>query len=275
MSHSRYPLLARRWLRSFVRKRRHRDAFQEIETIALFVGYRRSGHSLVGALLDAHPDAAMAHGLDVLLHVRYGFSRDQIFTLMLENSRARAEDGRVVTGYSYAVPGQWQGRNRRLRVLGSTRGGATARTLRDQPEAAERADQVLGLPVRWIHVVRNPYDNISTLALRGRRKDLDEAIREYFRLVAGVARLRDRVGAERILDIRHEDLLASPEATLRRLAGGLGLEAPEDWLRDCRAILFDAPRRTREDAPWTPERIEQVAKAAERHPVLADYRFDT
>lgn len=274
MSRLRYPRLVKRYLTSAWGQRRHRAAFETITCAALFVGYRRSGHSLVGALLDAHPDVAMAHGLDVLHHVRYGFSARQIFTLILENHRRRAADGRVVTGYSYAVPDAWQGRTRQLRVIGSTRGGATARTLREQPELAERVEATLGVPVRWVHVLRNPFDNISTLALRGRRRDLDSAEADYFRLVEGVARLRERVPPEHVLDVRHEDLVADPHGVLRALAEGLGLAAPEDWLSACAAILFDAPRRTRDQAPWTAERVEQVEKRVARYPFLSGYSFE-
>jgi hypothetical protein len=159
-------------------------------------------------------------------------------------------------------------------VIGSTRGGATARTQRERPGLAARVGEVVGLPVRWIHVARNPFDNIATLALRGRRKDLDSAIADYFRLVEGVARLRAEVGPEAVLDVRHEDLVADPAATLRRLAAWLGLEAPEGWVRACAGVVFAAPRRTRHEAPWTPEQVERVAKEIERFPFLSGYRFD-
>jgi hypothetical protein len=275
MSRHRYLRLAARFATSAWQARGNRAELASLEKMVLFVGYRRSGHSLVGALLDAHPDVAMAHGLDVLHHLRYGFGREQILALILANARERAAQGRVVTGYSYAVPGQWQGRHRRLRVIGSTRGGATARALRDRPELAERLGETMGLPVRWLHVVRNPFDNVSTLALRGRRTDLESAIEDYFGLLEGAARLRARVGAEAVLDLRHEDLVAAPASALRRLCAWLDLEAPEDWVRDCAAIVFDAPHRTRHDAPWTPALVERVAKQIARHPFLAGYRFES
>jgi len=265
----------KRWLASRRDASRRRDEIAQVESVALFVGYRRSGHSLVGGLLDAHPDVAMAHGLDVLHHVRYRFSREQIASLILANARERAAQGRVVTGYSYAVPGQWQGRFRRLRVVGSTRGGATARNLGARPELAARVEAVMGVPVRWIHVVRNPFDNISTLALRGRRRDLESAIGDYFRLLDGAAKLREGVPPERVLDLHSEALVADPRATLRRLAAWLGLEAPDDWVEACASIVFDAPHRTREDAPWTPALVERVSEAMARHAFLAGYRFDS
>jgi len=276
MSRHRYLRLTRRFVTSAWRARTHRDEFARVEKVALFVGYQRSGHSLVGALLDAHPDVAMAHGLDVLHHVRYGFRREQVFQLILEDARERAAQGRVVTGYSYAVPGGWQGRHRRLRVVGSTRGGATARTLRERPELAAHTERVLGAPLRWIHVIRNPFDNVSTLALRGhsRRGDLVAATADYFQRAEGAARLRERAAPGAVLDLRHEALVEDPEATLRRLAAWLGLEAEPDWVRAAASIVFRAPRRTRDDAPWTPELVERVAKQMERFPFLAGYRFD-
>jgi hypothetical protein len=33
----------------------------QLRAFCLFIGYPRSGHRLIGALLDAHPDVAIAH----------------------------------------------------------------------------------------------------------------------------------------------------------------------------------------------------------------------
>ena len=35
--------------------------FDDVERVCLFIGYQRSSHSLVGSILDAHPEAAIAH----------------------------------------------------------------------------------------------------------------------------------------------------------------------------------------------------------------------
>jgi hypothetical protein len=37
------------------------DPFPDVHAFCLFDGYSRSGHSLVGALLDAHPKITIAH----------------------------------------------------------------------------------------------------------------------------------------------------------------------------------------------------------------------
>jgi hypothetical protein len=94
------------------KKQRNEELFDSVESYAMFIGYPRSGHSLIGALLDAHPNAAIAHELDVLKYVKEGYSREQIDPLLLENSRRYTESGREWNGYRYEVAGQWQGGTR-------------------------------------------------------------------------------------------------------------------------------------------------------------------
>src|SRR5258705_7348224 len=104
----------RMYAKTYYNSRTYRDLFTGIRTYCMFLGYPRSGHSLVGSLLDAHPDVIIAHELDVLKYVHAGFSRDQIFYLLLENSKRLAARGRGYSGYSYQVPRHWQGRVARL-----------------------------------------------------------------------------------------------------------------------------------------------------------------
>ena len=95
-----------------------REELSGVRTFCQFVGYPRSGHSLIGALLDAHPRAAIAHELNALDFLREDFTRDEILALVLENLRQWGAAGRQWQGYSYEVPGGWQGRFERLEVAG-------------------------------------------------------------------------------------------------------------------------------------------------------------
>ena len=68
----------------------NRRLFARVESLCLFIGYPRSGHSLIGALLDAHPNAIIADELDALKYVHAGFRRNQLFYLLLRGSRQSA-----------------------------------------------------------------------------------------------------------------------------------------------------------------------------------------
>jgi hypothetical protein len=56
----------------------YRRSFDEVERFCLFAGYARSGHSIVGAVLDAHREAVIAHELEVTAPVLAGIGRDEL-----------------------------------------------------------------------------------------------------------------------------------------------------------------------------------------------------
>jgi hypothetical protein len=58
---------------------RQHDLWAEVQTFFLFIGYPRSGHTLMEALWDAHAQMVVSHELDVLQYVFARFSREQIY----------------------------------------------------------------------------------------------------------------------------------------------------------------------------------------------------
>jgi hypothetical protein len=137
--------------------------------------------------------------LDALRFVRAHFSRRQLFQLILDNAQLAAKAGRVQTGYSgpsagrveysYAVPNQWQGKCQELKVIGDKKAGESTKRIEAKPDLLTDLTETVRLPLRLIHVFRNPYDNISTMARR-RSVDLSVAIRSYFsrcETVAGIS----------------------------------------------------------------------------------------
>ena len=94
-------------------QRRYRADFARVQRFCLFVGYPRSGHSLVGALLNAHRHAVIAHELNAPPLILAGCTRDALYARIL----ARAywfNLRRNTSNHSYQVPHQWQGIERRI-----------------------------------------------------------------------------------------------------------------------------------------------------------------
>jgi len=249
-------------------------ALDGLAAFCLFVGYPRSGHSLVGSLIDAHRHAVLAHELDVLDFLDEGFGRDELLHVVLENSRRFTAHGRAWTGYDYAVPGQWQGRFEQVRVVGDKKGGRTVRRIHRRPELLDRLRDLVGVPLRFVHVTRNPWDNVATRGRHKAHRDLSDLADLHFALVKRVARLKERVGEDAVLDVRHEDLIADAPPVLRRICAFLGLDAPEDWVAAVAGILFTAPRRSRHEAAWPDGLVESIGERAARFPFLEGYRFD-
>lgn len=250
----------------------HARRFPEVRVFCLFVGYPRSGHSIVGALINAHRDAVIAHEADAPALILRGASRDELFARLLARAswfHAR----RHRSNYPYEVPGSWQGRFRTLQVLGDKKGGAVSRAAAAHPDFLERARALVGVPLRLLHVVRNPYDNIAAIA-RWDAKSLPAAADYYFQHAASAfAIARARTPAE-LLTLRHEELIRDPRAVLRRLTAFLGLEIYPGYLDACAAVVFEQPTRSRFAARWTPDLLRQVAERAAAFPFLADYTYE-
>lgn len=258
------------YLQSYLPSRRADAAFADARTFCMFIGYPRSGHTLVGSLIDAHPNAIVANELNIIGHVKRGFTKEQIFTLILENSRAFARRARTWTGYTYAVPNQWQGRFRKLEVIGDKRGAGTVRQLRTHPDLLARLHQTIGTEIRFIHVIRHPLDNISTISRR-HGWPVSQAIAYYFALCGSVADLRAQLGTGAVLDVWHEQLIAHPDDTIRQLCTFLGLEPYPDYVRDCAALVFTEPKVTRDEVAWTSEDRDTVRLQARAFPWLEHY----
>ena len=100
--------------------------YDGVETFVLFIGYPRSSHSLVGAILDAHPEIIIPHEYHLLAKWQHfellkargkNFQKYLLFYELQQLSMKQALFGirannsllRGEFTYTYNVPGLWQG----------------------------------------------------------------------------------------------------------------------------------------------------------------------
>jgi sulfotransferase family protein len=248
-------------------------SFRDLETFCTFIGYPRSGHTLIGSLLDAHPNAVIADELDALRFIEAGFSKKQVCYLMLRNSRRSAAGGRERTGYHYRVPSQWQGRFEKLRVIGDKMGGITALRLKFHPALLASLPKLLQLKTKFIHVVRNPYDVISTLHVR-QRTPLGQAVESFFERCEAVAYVKDQV-PQHVFDLRHEAFIADPKTALRNLCAFVGLSGADEYYEACASIVFRSPHESRHEIAWPPDLMESIASKSRSFNFLDGYSYHT
>ena len=259
------------------------EEFAHIETYATFIGYSRSGHSLVAALLDAHPNIVMGHELRAVKYVESGFGRDALYYLLYQMTKVRGHSWKRGGGYTYDVPNQWQGSFEKIRVIGDKHGEFTACALAENPELLQKLRDVVEVPIKFIHVVRNPFDNIATFALKAASyrnssevitTDIETSIERYFRVCGSVMKVKAMVDSVDVLDFRHEVFIKQPKAQLRELCLWLGVEPSSSYLEDCEKVVFESPRRSRDKIQCNEEAKQQVQSKIQSFSFLEGYTFD-
>lgn len=252
---------------------RPRPEFAGIERHCLFIGAPRNGHSLVGALLDAHPRMVVAHEAGVPRYLAARFSRRQILHLLIANAHRQAARGRPHIQYSHAVAGQWQGRYRDLRVIGDKHGEGFLLSAQARPWLA-RAVLERFAPAYFIHVARNPYDALASVVGSSKRGQSPERAITYFEgLYRTLEELRRQIPPDRLLLLRFEQFLERPCERLAEACAFLGVEAPADYLDACASIVLPQPPDGRDLLQWDAAARDRVERLIARHEFLNGYRF--
>ena len=257
--------------------------YESLKYFCTFIGYTRSGHSIVGSILDAHPHAIIAHEMDVFSKEEDATKgkllykhKEELFEAIMHRSQHQAAAGRLggrihqdgsIYTVSYEVPDQFHGTFTELKVIGNKRGQVTCKALKGNPNAISDLAEMTGLPVKTIHVIRNPYDNIATMTAVHK----DRSVVRYFTKAEIVRNAKER-GID-ILDVYLEELIRNPRQEIRRMCQYLDLEPTEDYLTSSAAILFKKPNKTRFDRPWAPAELRLIKKRMSEFPWLRRYRF--
>ena len=267
---------------------------RNIERCILTVGYNRSGSTLLGSLLNAHPEVVIAHELDLLPMSRsprfaaWLGGRGRLVRLILERDRniIRQWTSYRGSGYSYAVETGWQGNYSRLRVVGDKKSHRVAKQLYRRPDLLDSLRRRIGVPIRMLFTIRNPYDvaaarHLARLRKKGvipfsSRRDYAPAkaerswigeenvswLREHSDKLARVIAMFPK---EDTLPVFHEDFVASPREKLREICAFCGVKCADDYLDACVSIVFPAPHPTRSKVRWTPDQVTDIGRTVEKH----------
>ena len=274
-----------------------------LEGLLLIAGYNRSGSTLIGALLNAHPDAVIATEGRALSHVRLPGSTKGILVrrILREERRAcRRTDAyrRIFNGASYRVETGWQGRHARLRLVGDKHTGLNVNWLHEAPALLDFLRRRLDCPLRVLFSYRNPFDMVAAWHLRAPRgvggtsvpdrlalRDLrfpraarpvlaPRFLRHLRRHSKRVSEVLARLGDDEVLAVRHERFVARPKDGLREVLGFVGLDASDAYLDACAAVVEGVPHRTRFKVRWTPAQIAEVDEVVRACPWFDGYAFD-
>jgi hypothetical protein len=229
-----------------------------------FCGYPRSGHTLVAAILNANPNCMISNQLNI-------FSNDKI-------------DMNYIRSYSL-ITGTWKPTTQvphvpkqEIKVIGDKTGHRTVEILNSTPQRLGMIKSQIGVPMKWIHVVRNPFDNLATWAKlnyennkqRSQSQHLNNVIEKYIKLNETIARLRK---SEDVLTVRHEYVITRMHNTLEEMANFLDISFDPIWRDNVRNTVWKKPRVTRRQIPWTQKQKGIVHDIIDQYEWLKGYDF--
>ncbi len=283
-----------------------------VKKFVFFVGYSRSGHSIVSTLMDAHPHVVISN--EYLLFGRNlavikgqeSVQKRSLFEKIYQHSVKDATHNRANfnKGYSLGVSGLWQGKyDKYIEVIGDKSGHFTtenyAKNKNGFKTKFESLKKMVSVPIRVIHVMRNPYDLISTKVclsdaerfcrLIGRcnstastdekfndpqkLEKITSFVFQQFKTV--VEMTADVLGKENVLDVHSCDLVHDPRATMSRIFEFLEVNTSEQYLDACAEKVFKTVYRSRIAVVWTPEHIKNVQERMQNFQMLNRYNFTT
>lgn len=186
------------------------------------VGMHRSGTTLLERMLSGHADvgdAGETRAFDAQIELAIDRSLPNGLDAMAVKSLASADFDEIARGYARHVP--WLSRGRPFFTeklpLNFWNIGMIARAI---PQA------------RFIHLVRDPMDtcfsNLRTLfAGVATYSYVQDELAGFFRAYRAMMAHWSEVLPDRVLDVRYDDLVAEPEATLQRVLEHCGLQGIE------------------------------------------------
>ena len=234
----------------------------------------RSGTSLIGSLLDAHPNMVVSHELDILKHVKHRKPFNRIAALIVANSARQAKKGRKGSGYDFDLTSSWQGRFDRLKVVGDKKAVMTTFRFSENPELLEELTTKTDFQLKLVYVVRNPFDVVATMFKKNPAyKHLDDVIDYYLNITSCTSTIVTSLPRDSVHVCSLEEFINEPEAQIAGLCAFFGEKAEPEFMKNCTNLLFDSPKESANDIDWPPEQSARLTSEIEKDPILSSYGY--
>jgi hypothetical protein len=285
------------------------EVIDRIGKFVFFLGYPRSGHNIIGALMDAHPHVVISGQYNLFKRSLWQDAlglpqRNSLYNSLYHSSGGTEQKFAASRDvYLLEVEDLWQGKfDKHIEVIGDSSGDVTMSSFFTDKKGFLAQYKALktsvGIPVRVIHTLRNPFDLIATSlvlnigkarpqksdASENRESDprelnqtniVDEEIQLFFKRIDEVMKLVEVIGRENVLDIHFYDLVADSRGTLSEIFTLLGVNFTQHYLSVCSKKVFSFVSESRRMVGWTLAQINQVEMRMRKYDILSRYSFLT
>lgn len=263
-----------------------------LRSFVMFIGFGRSGHSIVGQIINAHPNALIADEAPIFDELGRSPSLEQTIDYLKERDRAFAlrwfnKDSPIHRSAplsrlfrprgkrrNFRFPGLYQGFVKLPSVIGNSKAGYTSRHIAQDPDLIPAYEESVGLPMKFVCIMRNPFDMIAS-GMRRREASFDDICSNFEEMSDYVQRSLSNLGDRPVLMLRQEDFLSDASAGIDRLFSFLELPVATDFKDIIRGRLFTEPQKSRYGNPAVAENRARVETLIAQHDFFEGYSYDS
>ena len=286
------------------------QVIDHVEKFVFFIGYTRSGHTIVSSVLDANPNVvigqefkmfrmALLHNHKELINKSYLFN--QLYWKSWNEShygvtsvdKVGEHYGVGILSNSYS----WHGMYKNLRVIGYKSAASVTGMYRGNPnqfkQVYKQFAHTLKIPIHAIHVVRNPYDMIAThfmcksrfrskgqVSQPSESKDsanmLVGSMSKVFWLADGVLdMIMDPELDLKVLEVHNADYVRKPAETVKRICAFLEVDCPEGYVQACKEKAYTRVSKTREAVLFPKQMVTEIGQKLKKYPFFRRYAYNS
>lgn len=213
----------------------------EADTFLLFVGAPRSGTTMLGQILNNHPNCLVAMEHSFMQRLLSGDNRAALEVELVQRALGHflhgmtkdAKYGPTLSRYQPRwKPLSWIGHKygkADVRIIGDKKAGGNSATYLAQPEAFRQAVERYG-NVKFLHLIRHPLQAALSMQ-RSHRESFEDSLELILTRDGGAWELGERY-PDAICHVYYEDLLRHPDVELKKILTFLDLTAEQAWIDD-------------------------------------------
>jgi hypothetical protein len=215
----------------------------KVSKLVLFVGHAHSGHSIIGATLDAHPEIAIANEVNIVKLIRdHRCTKQQIESILYSESLKNAKQGSWHNSeYQYNISESDQGKTQFPAVIGDKKAGGTTRILLNDYWVLEYLQTIYKQNFKIIFVRRNPIDIVAAYAYYMKQAPSQFHVDRYNENLAVVERIKRSMDKSSFIEVRQENFIKEPNLISQNLFNFLDLSTSKEllelWTRNVRSDL--------------------------------------
>ena len=262
---------------------------EHLQSVCLPIGFPRTASQALAYSLTAHPNVVMTNmhnSVKQWWNDGTPLSIDTFFPGILEMNRKMFANeikyDREIR--HYAIPDQWQGRFERLTVIGDCSPDSSMKTLvKINCKSLKVFTNNIQLPLKFIFLVRNPYDIISSEVIASywpmpHQEKFGLVMDRFFKNCERMEILLAQVGkmSDQPIFVWHmEDHIENPQQKLAELCEFISIESSESYLDACAKIFYKKTSKSRHFIEW-PERYKRlVAETVRKYEFFSRYSWDS